>query len=56
MRAVRFFTDDYGNLWRHVETDTVRFWYDAPNKKIHALFMSWGNYDEWGSLKTEKKK
>ena len=51
MREVRFFTDDYGNLWRHVETDTVRFWFEAPNKRIHALLMSWEVYDDWGSLK-----
>ena len=51
MREVTFFTDDYGNLWRHVETDTVRFWFEAPNRRIHALLMSWEVYDDWGSLK-----
>ena len=51
MREVTFFTDDYGNLWRHVETDTVRFWFEAPNRRIHALLMLWEGYDDWGSLK-----
>lgn len=54
MREVRFLTDDYGNLCRYVETEACRFWYPAVGRKIYALFMSWGNYDEWGSLKQEK--
>jgi hypothetical protein len=51
MRKVWFFTDDYGNLCRGVEVSTCWFWYPAVNKKEHALFVSWGNYDDWGALK-----
>jgi hypothetical protein len=49
-RKIWFVTDDYGNLWRFVETDSgVRFWYPAVNQKIHSLFMSWSDVDDWGS-------
>jgi hypothetical protein len=49
-RKIWFLVDDYGNQWRFVETVTgIRFWGPAPNKKIHALFMSWGDVDDWGS-------
>lgn len=48
-RKIWFVTDDYGNLWRFVESSGVRFWYDAPVKKIYDLFMSWGDADAWGS-------
>ena len=51
VRNSTFFTDDFGCLYRHVETETCRFWYPAASKKVYDLFMSWGNYDEWGSLK-----
>lgn len=56
MRVVTFFVDDYGNQCRRVRTESCWFWYPAVDKKIYNLFMSWGNYDEWGSLKTEETK
>ena len=51
MRTVNFFVDDYGNLCRHVQTESCRFWYPAYYKKEFDLVMSGGNYDEWGALK-----
>lgn len=48
-RKVWFTTDDYGNLWRFVSGDGFVFWYDAPSRRIHDLFMSWGDVDDWGS-------
>ena len=50
MRKIWFTTDDYGDLIRFVVTASgVRFWYPAVDKKVHALFASWGDVDEWGS-------
>lgn len=46
--------DDYGNLYRWVETETCRFWYPAASKKVYDLFKSWSIYDEWGGLKETK--
>jgi hypothetical protein len=52
MRKIWFITDDYGDLIRFVVTASgVRFWYPAVDKKVHALFASWGDVDEWGSPK-----
>ena len=48
-RKVWFTTDDYGNLWRFVSVAGFVFWYAAPSKKTHDLFMSWGDVDDWGS-------
>ena len=48
-RVIWFVTDDYGNQIRFVETENCRFWYPAVDKKIHAIFMSWKDVDEWGS-------
>ena len=44
-RNVWYTTDDYGTLWRFVETESgVRFWWDA----IHETAMAKIGYTQWG--------
>jgi len=51
MRTVKFSVDDYGNLCRYVETESLYFCYPALHKKELDLVMAAGIYDEWGGLK-----
>jgi hypothetical protein len=45
-RKVWYTTDDYGTLWRFVETASgVRFWWDAIHETVVMKILG---YTQWG--------
>ena len=47
-RKVWYTTDDYGTLWRFVETaSSVRFWWDAIHETVVMKILG---YTQWGKL------